>query len=146
MINDKLLHGDFHFGNFLFFFNNRVNIIILDFGLVFNLSNQQSEYLLDYIETFEVKFFIKFLNEFDNNLDDNINISKLKKIYPNIKSKDNLVYINMFLEDNNCHLPIELYNLLSTIELLKHSIGRNKFKKEDFNEFMKYMIKNKFID
>ena len=73
------MHGDFHQGNFLFKrTNNAVHIIILDFGIIYTLSKEQSEILLNYIEHFHDKYLIQFVNTFDNNIDENVTCAVVK--------------------------------------------------------------------
>ena len=61
MVSENIIHGDFHQGNFLFYkSDNKVHITILDFGLIFKLTSEQSDIILNYLESYQNKYLIQF--------------------------------------------------------------------------------------
>ncbi|VVU95030.1 hypothetical protein CPAV1605_755 [seawater metagenome] len=137
MIQGKIIHGDFHHGNFLYQLeNNRVNIIILDFGIICSLTDTQSYYLL---ESMNIKynkkkrniFFIKFVYE----LNYDIRV-KLEKYNLNEKHDPDTI-INIILKEN-IKIPSEFISFFTTFQTLIIKI--NKHIKTKNNHFMEYLL------
>jgi predicted unusual protein kinase regulating ubiquinone biosynthesis (AarF/ABC1/UbiB family) len=134
MIKYKLLHGDFHFGNMFFNIKNeKVIINIFDYGIVFNLTDKQSEYLLDYIETLDSQNLIYFLKTLNSNIPSDPKI--YKKFYSKNISGINIQFLKKY------HIPLEIINLLSILRNLKIF-----FTKNDLNFLLDFMINNNIID
>ena len=134
MIKYKLLHGDFHFGNMFFNIKNETVVInIFDYGIVFKLTDEQSNILLDYIETLENDKLIYFLKTI------NPHISTDPKFYKKFYNR-NINGINIeFLK--KYHIPLEIINLLSVLKNINLF-----FTKNDFNFLLDFMINNNIID
>jgi len=132
MISKKVIHGDFHLGNITFILvNSKVQINILDFGLIFKITDYQSEQLLNYVETFRDKYIINFLKTIDNNITDDLYINRHILI---LKEYNRLDRFNKF------KLPLELLNLISILDYVTLLL-----KKEDINNFLDFMITNDII-
>ena len=131
MIKYKFLHGDFHFGNMFFDIQNDTVVInIFDFGIVFNLSDEQSKNLLDYIETQQTDKLVCFLKTINPNIPSDWRGLHIKKI--------DSIDIDLI---KNYHIPLEIINLLSIFQNI-----RSIFKKTNLNHLIDYMIDNNIID
>lgn len=145
MISSNVIHGDFHKGNFLLFEKNgKVNITILDLGLVFTLTDEQKEYFLNYLEMNSEEDFVKLLNTFTkNDISVNIPVTKLKKRYGN---KNDLFNVKSLCEEYDIKLPLEILHFISAISLLNLVSENIKDKKYELREnAMDFMLNNYFI-
>ena len=149
MISNLILHGDFHQGNFFFKrTNNKVHITIFDFGIIYKVSKKQSEILLNYIEHFRDKYLIQFVNTFDNNIDENITPAIVRSKTQKDKFYD-VSLINFLMSEYNVKLPVEILNLLTTIDFLKiinSKYGCRRKKDEFLVQLGEYMVDNDLID
>ena len=140
MIKNNVLHGDFHYGNFLFKLENKeVKLIILDFGIICNLSDFQSECILNCLnpkknENFRTENglnFIKSLNVDTKNI--NIKGKRFEEILDQIIEKD-------------IKIQSEFYSSLTTLQTIlsntQHLIDNDK----DFIDFLAgYLMENEYI-
>lgn len=139
MVSNKILHGDFHQGNILFFkIDNNVNISILDFGLVFILNNRQSEIILDYLESFKRIHLINLINTFGNKL--------IETDFKTTKKESDITYITNLILKYKLNFPIEILNLISTIDFIKNLCENMKTDKNLLlDNLFDYMIDKEFI-
>lgn len=144
MISKNVVHGDFHKGNFLLFEEKgEVHVSILDFGLVFELTDEQKEHFLDYLEMNQSKDLIKLINTFvENDVTEDIPLEKLKLKYGH---KGDLYNVQDLCKEFNIKLPLEMLHFISALTLLNHvCLGIDK--KSLSKNAMDYMIKNYFVD
>lgn len=135
MIRKKVVHGDFHLGNILFVLDNdKVKINIIDFGLVFKISDYQSEQLLNYVETFKQKYIINFIKTINNNITDELYINR-HTLFSKKYNRLNTVLLNKL------KFPLELLNLLSILDYITIFL-----KRQDINNFLDFMITNNIIE
>ena len=135
MISKKVVHGDFHLGNITFILlNNKVKINIIDFGLVFEITQYQSEQLLNYVETFKHKYIINFIKTINNNVTDDLYINR-HTLFLQDNSRLNLVLLNKL------KFPLELLNLLSILDYVTLLL-----KRQDINNILDFMISNDIIE
>uniref|UniRef100_A0A6C0ELJ6 Protein kinase domain-containing protein n=1 Tax=viral metagenome TaxID=1070528 RepID=A0A6C0ELJ6_9ZZZZ len=131
MIKYKFLHGDFHFGNMFFDIKNDTVVInIFDFGIVFNLSDEQSKNLLDYIETQQTDKLVCFLKTINPNIP-----TDYKQLY---SRRIDSIDIDLI---KNYHIPLEIINLLSIFQNISLF-----FTKNNLNDLIDYMIANDIMD
>ena len=153
MISKNVVHGDFHKGNFLLFEEKgEVHVSILDFGLVFELTDEQKEHFLDYLEMNQSEDLIKLINTFvENNITEDIPIEKLKSKYGH---KGDLYNVQDLCKEFNIKLPLEMLHFISALTLLNYisyglntnHLGKNVVKSNLSKNAMDYMIKNYFVD
>jgi len=130
-IKNNILHGDFHFGNFLYkLVDFKVHIIILDFGVVCELNDEQKEYLLISInpkknEELRINSLFEFLKSF------NISLGKYK-----FKKRDKIETILLKLINSDNILPTNIYSCINTIHLLFDYIDTIKKKDRSFDEYL----------
>lgn len=144
MISKNVVHGDFHKGNFLLFEEEGdVHVSILDFGLVFELTDEQKEHFLDYLEMNQSEDLIKLINTFmENGITENIPIENLKSKYGH---EGDLYNVQDLCKKFNIKLPLEMLHFISALTLLNHvCVGIDK--KSLSKNAMDYMIKNYFVD
>lgn len=144
MISKNVVHGDFHKGNFLLFEEEGdVHVSILDFGLVFDLTDEQKEHFLDYLEMNQSEDLMKLINTFvENDITKDIPIEKLKSKYG---YKGDLFNVQGLCKEFNIKLPLEMLHFISALTLLNHvCVGIDK--KSLSKNAMDYMIKNYFVD
>lgn len=154
MVENKKLHGDFHYGNFLFnVYKKQVVITILDFGIVCNLTNEESsnlrlalsykrkdverkEYLIAFLESIIYK-------ECDN---DNERVP-IKTIYgKSLKTLSTSGLLKNIKNNSNFRIPANFLSLFTTLEIIFVLFDDCKKKNPDFNKFvMGYMMDNCFI-
>lgn len=137
-IKNNLIHGDFHDGNFLFKFeNNELKIIILDFGVVHKINENEKNLILKY-------FDIGISDEIRSNI-----FEELCNFY-NIKFKS--YNLSSRLDHNNFLEEVDIYKIPKTFlvfgivmqyfNLLQRKRSINSLIIKLFN----YMYKNKFIE
>lgn len=139
MVKNKVIHGDLHFGNFLFNLNNiekRVEITLLDFGITCPLTKSQSNNLLKFIKKKNNESLILFLKEIIIN-DIDLNLYLVKK-----KNKD---FIKDILDNDEIILPSNFISLFSTLKILFELQSQCKKNNPDFDSFLAgYMMDNDF--
>jgi len=140
-IDNNILHGDFHTGNFLFRIkNNSLKMIVFDFGIVVNVNNIEKTYFFKMFDYESDKDeYIKNTNEFfkylgmDPIIDiDLFNTKASKKISmkDRINLKTSKIPINFIsIATLYPHLVSFMGNLNRTLFLIK---------------FYNYVFKNKF--
>mgnify|MGYP003705879149 CR=1 FL=1 len=148
MVSEGIIHGDFHQGNFLFYeSDNKVHLTILDFGLIFKLTPEQSDIILNYLESYQNKYLVQLINTYGNHIDEKIDIKNIPKNdckNPSLEKKTG--NINRFIINYNVELPMEIYNFISTIDFLKNLCNNIELNRKKFSEQLSdYMIDNKFI-
>ena len=128
----KIIHCDLHFSNFLFRIeNNDIKMIILDFGMVKYLNDDESKLLLEILDCTSEEEFIEHINE--------IIYYYLNKKY-NVKKYTQLK--NIFKFDQNKDV-FKVYNLIQIINLLKFIY---KKKNKIFHKIYFFMSENNLID
>lgn len=153
MISNNIMHGNFHKGNFLFFEEEgEVHVSIIDFGVVFELTDQEKKYFLDYLEMNHSGDLIKLINIFlQNDITKNVPIKNLKSNYGD---NNNLYNIQDLCREYNIKLPLEVLHFISSLSLLNYTccglytnqIGKNVVKSNLSKNAMEYMIKNELVD
>ena len=139
MIKNKIVHGDLHFGNFLFNLNDdkkRVEITILDFGVTCQLTDKQSKYLTTFLKTKNKNKLILFLKEIMINIPESLEIDE--------NSKDTNI-IKKILNNDNIILPSNFISLFSTLKIVFELQAECQKLNPDFNKYiLGYMIENDF--
>lgn len=171
MISEKLIHGDFHAGNLLFFIeDNQVNISIIDFGIILEISDTQKDFFINNLQNIEnyhkmdkelqsANFFWHFGNHTKKYSKDEflkltvISKKTNKKI---ILPPEKFVYIpeggvNIILNKNlptlGFNIKQEYYNMMITLEILMNKITNLAMISKKFNKKLKqFIIDNDFID
>ena len=143
MIKNKIIHGDLHFGNFLFkLINNKVHITLLDFGIVCHISDDQSEYLIKYLKSSNKDKKRENLINFTRSILINKVNFNTDLNFINLNDKELLDYI---LSDDNIEIPSNFASLYSTLRIvleLHHDCCKNN---PQFNHFLfGYLIENDF--
>lgn len=122
MIQKKLFHGDFHEGNFLFSINKDLTatLNIIDFGIVFELSNYQKIIYSDYL--MNNKNMSKFYYELS---DKNISFEIFDKHFEkHLENKSDTFQIIDDLKNNNV-----IFNFYYTTFLIGIGILKTKVRK-----------------
>ena len=139
MIKNQIIHGDLHFGNFLFNLNQkkkRVEITLLDFGITCPLTKSQSQNLQKFIKKKDNKALILFLKEVIKNVPDDLCLDE------KIGDQDLLKNI---LDNHDVLLPSNFISLFSTLKImfeLHHECNKNN---SDFNSYLAgYIMDNDF--
>mgnify|MGYP001163513933 CR=1 FL=1 len=153
MVNNKTLHGDLHFGNFLFkLVDNEVRITLLDYGIICYLDENQSNYLLNFMKKKSNKKEnkINLINFVESLLieNNNINLNNFNIIYKNnqeILKKSSSEIINLILKDKNIQLPSNFLSLFTTLKIVLDLQKTCKKTNPDFDNFLAgYMMENDF--
>ena len=121
MIENKFIHGDLHEGNFLFNFNEKNNVIVnvIDFGIVFEITDKQKNIFNNYIFNKckgELKKHNKYLFYYELT-NKKIPFEIFKNHYHQYKSKDFFVLLDKFKEIN-----VELDYYLVTFIIGLHNL------------------------
>ena len=140
MIKNNLLHGDFHYGNFLFRLENRsVKIIILDYGIVCHLTDNQKQYILNSLspkksEQFRNENGIKFIKSLSVDINDLVIEGEgFKSILSQVMKK-------------NVKIESKFYSCLTTLQTVLTNTQYLKDNDVDFNDFLAgYLMENDFI-
>ena len=136
MIKTKKIHGDFHGGNFYFKIEDEIlKIIVLDFGIICNLTDMQSKYLLRSLNMKLCKnkrneAFIEFIYSLDNNLK-----NELKKY--NIELNTDFNYIISLIIEKNIKINAEFISFFTTFQMLIYNIN---YKIKTSSNFEQYLI------
>jgi len=112
MIKNQIIHGDLHFGNFLFNLNQtekRVEITLLDFGIICPLTKLQSKNLQKFIKKRDNEALILFLKEIMINPPDELNLEKHSKDVDLLKD---------ILDNDEVILPSNFISLFSTLKIV----------------------------
>ena len=141
MVKNKCIHGDFHFGNFLFKLNNENNIVltILDFGICCKIDNLQSKYLLNSLNP-------KNSNEkINKNLFNFINTFNTNEYFEFDLDNTNLNIIDI-LFSKNIILPSEIISFFTTLQILIINVKTLKREDKNFNAFLTgYLLENDYL-
>lgn len=143
MIKNKIIHGDLHFGNFLFkLLNNKVHITLLDFGIVCHISDEQSKYLIKYLKsTSKEKKRENLINFTRSILINKVNFNTDLN-FINLNDKELLDYI---LSNDNIEIPSNFASLYSTLRIVLELHHECCKKNPQFNHFLfGYLIENDF--
>lgn len=139
MIKNQIIHGDLHFGNFLFNLNQtekRVEITLLDFGIICPLTKLQSKNLLKFIKKRDNEALILFLKEIMINSPDELNLEKHSKDVDLLKD---------ILDNDEVILPSNFISLFSTLKIVFELQADCKKINPDFNSYLAgYMMDNEF--
>lgn len=139
MIKNQIIHGDLHFGNFLFNLNQtekRVEITLLDFGIICPLTKLQSKNLLKFIKKRDNEALILFLKEIMINPPDELNLEKHSKDVDLLKD---------ILDNDEVILPSNFISLFSTLKIVFELQADCKKINPDFNSYLAgYMMDNEF--
>lgn len=139
MIKNQVIHGDLHFGNFLFNLNQtekRVEITLLDFGITCPLTKSQSKNLQKFIKKRDNEAFILFLKEIMRNSPDDLYLEK--------KIKD-INLLKDILDNDDVILPSNFISLFSTLKIVFDLQADCKKINPDFNSYLAgYMMDNEF--
>lgn len=139
MIKNQIIHGDLHFGNFLFNLNQtekRVEITLLDFGIICPLTKSQSKNLQKFIKKRDNEALILFLKEIMINPPDELNLEKHSKDVDLLKD---------ILDNDEVILPSNFISLFSTLKIVFELQADCKKKNPDFNSYLAgYMMDNEF--
>lgn len=139
MIKNQVIHGDLHFGNFLFNLNQtekRVEITLLDFGITCPLTKSQSKNLQKFIKKRDNEALILFLKTIMINLPDDLNFKKHCK---------NVNILTDILDNDEVILPSNFISLFSTLKIVFDLHTDCKNKNPDFTSYLAgYMMDNEF--
>jgi len=139
MIKNQIIHGDLHFGNFLFNLNQtekRVEITLLDFGIICPLTKLQSKNLQKFIKKRDNEALILFLKEIMINPPDELNLEKHSKDVDLLKD---------ILDNDEVILPSNFISLFSTLKIVFELQADCKKINPDFNSYLAgYMMDNEF--
>jgi len=139
MIKNQVIHGDLHFGNFLFNLNQiekRVEITLLDFGITCPLTKSQSKKLQKFIKKRDNEELILFLKEIMINTPDELNLKKHSKDVDLLKD---------ILDNDDVTLPSNFISLFSTLKIVFELQADCKKINPDFNSYLAgYMMDNEF--
>ena len=128
----KIIHCDLHFSNFLFRIeNNDIKMIILDFGMIKSLNDDESKLLLEILDCTSEEEIIEQISEI---IQYYLNKKYHVKKYTHLK--------NIFKLDQNKDI-FKVYNLIQIIHLLKFIY---KKKNNIFHKIYFFMSENKLID
>lgn len=140
MLKHNILHGDYHFGNFLFkVVNNDLELIILDYGIICNFTDIQTEYLSFVLHP---KKNDKIRQEY---------LSKFIETFGVTIKKENLgKRIDEFLDDilNNKDnkLTSDIYSCLTTLQVLLSYVDNLRDRDKSFYEYLAgYLLENDYI-
>lgn len=143
MIKKGMIHGDLHFGNFLFNLNKgkkKVEITLLDYGIICPLTANQSKHLINFIKKNDNKSLIIFLTTIIDFPDD----FKNSIIYESNNIKKS-VFLNNILENDLISLPSNFISLFSTLKIVLELSNNCMKENTDFNIFLSgYMMENDF--
>jgi len=167
MCQKKIIHGDFHAGNLLFFIkDDKVNMSIVDYGIILKITDEQKKFFLksfdnieEYYKMDRIKQFANFFwyfgehtkeysrDEFikrtlnmNNNKNNNIILPPKKIMY--IPKGGINVLINKELLEMGFKIKIENYNMLITLEILMNKIiNLANINKNFKNKLKKYILK-----
>lgn len=138
MVNNNVIHGDLHYGNFLFINqNNNIKIIILDFGITSNLTEIQSNCLKkilnpktkDFTRDFEI-----FIQSFDN------------KFIIKSENGQNFNQLINILEHENIKLPSDIISFFTTLQTLKLNVYNLRKKYNNLNEYLSgFLLENDYL-
>ena len=132
MIRKKFLHADLHLGNFLFnLVDDKVQIILLDFGICLPINQEQSDILTNFInnpiDKKNIMDFICSFSNIDQCSETKRNIEKkLQKVNLDVTNKDETAIVFDILQD--FHINLTIVNIFITINQLICKI--NKVKKK----------------
>tara|TARA_Y100000590_G_scaffold450492_1_gene590257 strand:- start:1152 stop:2291 length:1140 start_codon:yes stop_codon:yes gene_type:complete len=140
-INNNILHGDFHLGNFLFRLEKDIlKMIVLDYGIVVPIND-------DFKNLFISCFDFSISDE--EMIDTTMEIFKLININPkirldlfNLDTKNKNIFD--FFDVNNTKIPIK-YISLSFFFPTMNELIKNLNKTSFMIKFMNYMYKNKLL-
>ena len=140
-INNNILHGDFHLGNFLFRLEkDNLKMIVLDYGIIVPINDDFKNL---FISCFD------FSKSDDEMIDTIMEIFKLININPkfrldlfNIDTENQNIFD--FFDVNNTKIPIKYISLsflFPTMNELTKDLNKTSF----IIKFMNYMYKNNFL-
>ena len=134
MINNNIIHGDLHLGNMLFNINNN-NVVnsIIDFGIVYNITDIQKKYLLLFMENNDIKYLFLFLNTINPKIP--TEKESYRKLYFSKIKKCNIKIVKEY------KIPLEILNLISILQFISQNL-----EKKYYNQLIDYLITNNIID
>jgi predicted unusual protein kinase regulating ubiquinone biosynthesis (AarF/ABC1/UbiB family) len=148
MIRKKFLHADLHLGNFLFnLVDDKVQIILLDFGICLPINQEQSDILTNFInnpiDKKNIMDFICSFSNIDQCSETKRNIEKkLQKVNLDVTNKDETAIVFDILQD--FHINLTIVNIFITINQLVCKI--NKVKKKEQKYIINYLVDNDFLE
>ena len=150
MITKCIIHGDLHFGNFLFKLDNhQVKISILDFGIICYLNELQSNYLLAFLKSKSTQNkhtnLINFILSIVLNKNSDFITTEYKNnitLMQNTKSNELLEKI---LSDNRIEIPSNFISLFTTLKIILDLQKTCKKNNPMFSSYLAgYMMENDF--
>jgi predicted unusual protein kinase regulating ubiquinone biosynthesis (AarF/ABC1/UbiB family) len=140
MVQNKVLHGDLHYGNFSFkIIDDSIKLIILDFGVICEFTNEQSNYLLNLINPKNNK---KIKNEngilFVKSLDiDTTNIDIEGKKFDEILE---------IIFKSNAKINYNIFSCLTTLQVILSNTSYFRKKNPSFTKYLLgYLLENDYL-
>lgn len=140
MLKHNILHGDYHFGNFLFkVINNDLELIILDYGIICNFTDTQTKYL-SYV-----------LHPKKNDKTRQEYLSKFITTFGVTIKKENLgkridEFLDEILDNKNNKLTSDIYSCLTTLQVLLSYVDNLRDRDNTFYEYLAgYLLENDYI-
>ncbi|VVU94500.1 hypothetical protein CPAV1605_222 [seawater metagenome] len=168
MCQERIIHGDFHAGNLLFYIHDeKVKMSIVDFGIILKITSDQQKFFLnsfdnieDYHKMDRKKQFANFFWYFGEHSQNYTQEDFIKRVTQNIQTANiilppaNMMYIpeggvdiliNQELLEMGFQIKIENYNMLITLEILMNKIVNLANFNKNFNKKLRKFIADNII-